>query len=349
MTLESPRHHRHCRLGAIVALILGLVLPGAAAANGPFGAWLSLTGETAGDGWVEIPHAAALNPTGGITIEFWARLKSPASGCRSLVGKDFTQAYWIGICTSTLRSYLRNGANRDGGTIPHNTWVHIAVTSDGVTHKHFLNGVEVGSFAAGGPPTTSPDPVRIGGDVSWEITPEGDLDEVRIWRFALTAADIQSVMKNAIAVAQPGLVAVWAFEGNTLASVGPHDGVPSGILAAEIPAPPAGDWLTVPGIPNFRFKARINGTNVGTPVADCVPETVCVAGAIPTRTEIYVRVIGPRPNGYMHAQVIKFTVARVEVWIEQIDSGDLNYYELESVPGDTSVLPGIVDKTAFVP
>jgi hypothetical protein len=119
------------------------------------------------------------------------------------------------------------------------------------------------------------------------------------------------------------------------------------------PASPAGPWISVPDLFSFRFKVRITPQGqpsfLGTEVEDCVPETVCIAGALPTRAETFVRVIGPRPNGYLWPQIVKFTVSRVEVWIEQLATAEVNYYDLPALPADTSELPGLVDKTGFLP
>ena len=84
-------------------------------------------------------------------------------------------------------------------------------------------------------------------------------------------------------------------------------------------------------------------------MADCVPETLCIAGALPTRTETFLRVIGPRPNGYLWPQIVRFTVAQVEVWVEQLSSGQVNYYLLPALPPNTDELSGLVDRTGFLP
>jgi hypothetical protein len=119
--------------------------------------------------------------------------------------------------------------------------------------------------------------------------------------------------------------------------------------AALPPDPPSGAWLTTSQLSGFQFKVRINGGASGTSVSDCVPETLCVAGAIPTRSELFLRIIGPRSNGFLWAQVIRFTTSRLEVWVQRTSGGPIRYYDLPTVAQDSEVLSGLVDKEAFTP
>ncbi len=119
--------------------------------------------------------------------------------------------------------------------------------------------------------------------------------------------------------------------------------------SAPDPEPPAGAWLTTTALPGFQFKSRIDNTRIATKVNDCVPETLCLAGAISTRTEAFVRIIGPRPNGFLWPQVIRFTTSRVEVWIQKTAGGPINYYDLAAVPQNSDVLNGLVDRQGFLP
>jgi hypothetical protein len=218
------------RAAACFALLLGV--PAALSAQ-PFGLWTAFAGNgTAGasNGWLQIPDSAALNPTSAITIEAWVLINEPFTGvsCRSIVGKDYTHAYWVGACKTgsgaTLRSYVRGTSSLiDGGVIPNGTWIHIAVTSDGTTRKHYINGELVETHSEAGPPTGSTSPLQIGGDASYEFSPSGLVNEVRLWNVARTQDQIRAALNVPLRSAQPGLVAVWPMFVATDA-LGVHNG-----------------------------------------------------------------------------------------------------------------------------
>ncbi len=84
--------------------------------------------------------------------------------------------------------------------MPKNEWVHLAMTFDGTNAVLYLNGVD----------EEGPKPFSIGPDVEAQIeigynsnrpnvfdrTFHGSLDEVRIYDYALTEAEIQAIMKG---------------------------------------------------------------------------------------------------------------------------------------------------------
>jgi hypothetical protein len=215
---------RGVRAGQLFGLLLlgiamAIVLPGAAGAQ-PFDAWLDFAGNPT-HGYLRVPHSAALNPTGAFTFEAWVSISNNATGedCRTIAGKNFLQSYWFGQCNvsgqPTLRSYLKGGASaRNGGVIPRGVWTHIAVVFNGTRRLHYINGEVAGDFPETGPLPTSTDEFRIGSDVSWQFTPDGDIDEVRLWNVARSTAQIRSTINRRITTAQPGLVAVWPLNGN---------------------------------------------------------------------------------------------------------------------------------------
>jgi hypothetical protein len=232
-----------------IGLAAGLTLLGlpAALAAQPFFPWSEFVGDGTLDstnGALTIPDNPALNPTSAMTIEAWIQFTEPAANqrCRSIIGKNYQASYWVGVCNNgsagELRSYTHGTTSQNnGGVIPNGTLVHIAVTTDGVTRRHYIDGELVGTFTETGPPTGSISPLIIGGDASWAYSPKGLINEVRLWNVARTQAEIQSTINVHLSTAQPGLVAVWLM-GSGHDAVGGHDGVLSGDLP-PILAPPA--------------------------------------------------------------------------------------------------------------
>lgn len=121
----------------------------------------------------------------------------------------------------------------------------------------------------------------------------------------------------------------------------------------DLSLPPDELGLVSPALPGFRVWVRISseGTDSlwGTETAPCLADALCVAGRLPDRTESIVRVIGPRPNGFLWPVVTKLTPSRLEVWMEQLATGAARFYLLPgSTPGSES-LPGLFDRTGFEP
>ncbi|HEY0511308.1 MAG TPA: fibronectin type III domain-containing protein [Thermoanaerobaculia bacterium] len=127
---------------------------------------------------------------------------------------------------------------------------------------------------------------------------------------------------------------------------------PSNQVTATTPPVGGGGYLTSPAFPDFRFKVRIFQTS--TPLAGnkepvCVPDTLCVSGAVPGRSEVFIRIVGPRPNGYLWPTIVRFTPSRVEVDVQQISTGITKTYVLPAVPADSNELSGLQDRTGFLP
>jgi Concanavalin A-like lectin/glucanases superfamily len=218
--------------GLRLAILVSAALLTAPASAQPFDAWLlSTPGTPTTHGYLQIPHHAALNPTGGFTFEAWIFLTAPggAGSCVSFAGKGYTETWWIGACQGAsnwiVRTYLKGQPSGfDGGVLPVGQWTHLAITFDGATRRHYINGEQVASQALAGPLTTNAQPVRIFSDVHWNVSPRGSIDEARLWNVARTQAQIRAALNVRITAAQAGLVAVWPLNGNGNDLLGPHDG-----------------------------------------------------------------------------------------------------------------------------
>ncbi len=155
---------------------------------------------------------------------------------------------------------------------------------------------------------------------------------------------------------QPGYVGGSRPPSKKLGEVGSYPTYKSLSIRAEAeavdvtpPSPPTTGAITTAAYPGYTFWVRIGDTRIGTQTSVCVPETVCIAGAIPTRAEVFLRIVGPKANGYLWPNVVKFNTVKTEVWIKQTSTGRVRYYNLAALATDASTLPGLVDKMGFLP
>ena len=186
-------------------------------------------------GYIEIPADTVLD-TPQMTVEAWVSVHDAhtPSACSSIAGNGYTTGWWLGLCGTSMRSYF-NGTNsqKTGGTIPADTWVHIAAVTDGTTRRHYINGSLVFEAAETGARSTSTKPVRIGSDPDWDYMPGGGIDDLRIWSVARTQQQIRETMFVRYA---PEVNSAWfssleawyAFEGDATDSWHTHHGTING-------------------------------------------------------------------------------------------------------------------------
>lgn len=233
----------------IVRIVIALLVICPTVSAQPFGQYLRLQGFPQ-SGYIEVPHDVLLD-TPAMTVEAWVSIRDAHSpACSSIAGKQWTSAWWLGVCGTTMRSYFNGTAGlKDGGVIPADTWVHIAAVSDGTMRRHYINGNLVFEDQETAPRSTSTSPFRIGSDVSYVFTVEGGIDDLRIWTVARTQDQIRATMSAPFAPEGSdltgqflGLEAWYRFEGNAFDSWRAHHGtiVGAGIgFAGTASTPPA--------------------------------------------------------------------------------------------------------------
>ncbi len=340
----------------IVILCGGLALTAAEAQ--PFDGYLTLVGNPS-NGGVEVPHDTDLNPTGAFTFEAWVGISNSLASedCRSIAGKNYLQAWWVGMCTvggkRTLRSYLKGGSSaRNGGEIPANQLTHVAVVFDGAQRRHYINGELAATFAEAGPLTTSGSPMRIGSDSSWNVTPSGIIDEVRLWNVARTQSQLREKINVRITSAQAGLIGVWALDGNGDDDIGGHDGSLIGAGAAFLSSPVAFncfDSATSLCIQDEHFTASVQwrvpdgGTGPGTVVTSAADSGLFWFFG-PDNWELMVKVLD---GCALNNRYWMFSAATTNVFyrlaVTDVRAGETKIYF--NYPGPPA--PAITDTNAF--
>jgi hypothetical protein len=167
---------------------------------GRFGGALNFNGNI-----VTVPDSASLDLS-TMTLEAWVRPSGLGGIWRTALLKEAPGglAYSLYAHDGSIPMSELNigGARTVGGTtaIPVNTWTHIATTYDGANMRFYVNGTQVGQRAQTGAVFASTSPLRIGGNTIWGEHFAGDIDEVRIYNRALTAAEVQGDMNQPVGV-----------------------------------------------------------------------------------------------------------------------------------------------------
>ncbi|MCU0863848.1 MAG: LamG domain-containing protein [Planctomycetes bacterium] len=227
------------------------------------------------DGYIEVPYSPQVVPASGLTFEAWITYDDSTLP----TGWRFPTIARHGINAGGENWFLRVNADNIGArrlrwkivtaTLSQpqvdwtfapgqlNTWTHVAGTWDGTTAVLYINGAAVGSATGSGPiRDTGNEVLRIGkgSDVATPIEVwNGNLDEVRLWPFARTGAEILATMNQTLA-GVPGRVSTWNLDGHALDTSAGLNGTTSGQvnftanpLTLSGAAPPAAVGTGTPG------------------------------------------------------------------------------------------------------
>jgi hypothetical protein len=151
---------------------------------------------------VSIADSASLDLTKGMTLEAWVRPSALGSTWRPVMtktrGDSFSYEMYAHDDTGKPAGYARLSSDltaRSTSALPTGTWTHLAVTFDGATLRFYANGALKASKAASGSLAVGTGALKVGANPTWRDWFKGDLDDVRVWRKPLTAAQITADMK----------------------------------------------------------------------------------------------------------------------------------------------------------
>ncbi|MGF1613957.1 MAG: LamG-like jellyroll fold domain-containing protein, partial [Gammaproteobacteria bacterium] len=173
--------------------------------HGQFGRALLFDGV---DDWVTIPDADALDLSTGMTLQAWVYPTSNTAWRTILMKEqpgDFI--YYLGANPSNQPVAIVGARGQpeayDPTPMPLKKWRHLAATYDGQSLRLFVNGAQVATQAQTAALINSDGQITLGGDAVWGRFFKGRIDEVRLYRRALSEAEIKTDMKTAIATASP--------------------------------------------------------------------------------------------------------------------------------------------------
>jgi trimeric autotransporter adhesin len=218
-----------------LALVLMLAAPTQAAGGG-----FALNFNESSN-YVAVPHTAALNSF-PLTVTAWIQTTS-TNGQQGLVNKyvanslngwnlflhnGHVRGWYFVSCT---RNLWDGGDGLDSGPIANGVWHHVAMVVDSSGALLYVDGVQVDSLAwigAPGSPTTTQE-LRLGNYPGGILGVPGQilLDEVTVWRVALSQAQILARMNVGLTGSEADLLAYYRCDegsGVSVADSAPLDG-----------------------------------------------------------------------------------------------------------------------------
>ena len=179
------------------------------------------------DDYVALPLSVSVANTSEFTIEAWVHWDGTST--RTIYAETDTTSnnpifsiipLSAGGMEVTYRDASFTGLLQSptNGSIPINTWTHLALVKTSSTNiKVYINGSLTDDLNFTSPNTWVVNSASIG--VRRRLMNDsyflGNMDEVRIWSIARTAAEISNTMNVSLLGTEPGLTAYYDFNDNT--------------------------------------------------------------------------------------------------------------------------------------
>lgn len=159
------------------------------------------------DALVSVADSPSLELSGGMTLEAWVEPTALGTDWRTVLVKeqppdDLAYALYANTGkTGPSAHVFTNDAERllkDATVLAADRWTHLATSYDGTTLRLYVNGVQVASAAVNGLIAASNGALKIGGNTIWNEWFAGAIDDVRVYKRALTAAEIKTDMNTPV-------------------------------------------------------------------------------------------------------------------------------------------------------
>ncbi|MDT8323139.1 MAG: LamG-like jellyroll fold domain-containing protein [Bacteroidota bacterium] len=215
-----------------------------------------------GSSYVSVPYKDALNidliSAGQLSIDAWVR---PTTGGTkmTIVGNDEATGYWFGMTAQRKLRFSPNPslARESNGTIPLNTWTHVAASFDASSNTmvFYINGVVDATINTGQSYIgfsyfdlrIGADRLKTGPGMYWT----GGIDEVRIWAAAMDFSKAAGLLYRIPLAMTRGLhgrylKGGWRLNSNAKSVDGSADGsAVGGVSYAAKPDPPHYDRIAL--------------------------------------------------------------------------------------------------------
>jgi Concanavalin A-like lectin/glucanases superfamily/Ig-like domain CHU_C associated len=168
--------------------------------------------------YVNVPHSASINLGATFTMEAWVRYSGASSTIIDKGNYNFLWSLNANNNGNKMGFYTRNTAAwvYSTGTVPENTWTHVAITLNAGTLTFYINGVASGTATVAFSQDT--EPMNIGRQQPTACVCNhfnGSMDELRLWNVVRTPSQIQTNMSKSVPNNNAGLVAYYKFDEGT--------------------------------------------------------------------------------------------------------------------------------------
>ena len=143
----------------------------------------SLTLDGDGD-YLLVPDNDAIDGSGFWSVTAWVRHDGTSPVCQTIVGKNWHNGYWFGICPGNKLRLTVDGDSFDADIdVPPNQWTHVAFSKNGGLFMT-VNGVFAGARPDGFPSINDSDnshPMGIGADYDGQLELSGEIAQLIYW------------------------------------------------------------------------------------------------------------------------------------------------------------------------
>jgi hypothetical protein len=183
---------------------------------------LSLSGSQFLSSSLESPFDISSGTT--FTLEAWVN-PTVNNANQIIIGKNLQYSLYIHSSGSFGMNFYTASGGVGGdssifraNSVRLNQWQHVAVVRSGTNVKGYIDGQEVGSVTLGGATGSiqaGSNSFVVGGYATDNQAFSGQLDQVRVWSSARSAAEIQAGMSTYLPSSQISLIAAYGFNETT--------------------------------------------------------------------------------------------------------------------------------------